>query len=70
MQGLGPACGGKSLRRGVTPEEQRIILDVHNKYLWVCTVEQSETFVLGSEPRLREEKRDEADLDLSLEPPT
>ena len=32
MQGLGPACGGKSLRRGVTPEEQRIILDVHNKF--------------------------------------
>ena len=31
IQGLGPACGGKSLRRGVTPEEQRIILDVHNK---------------------------------------
>merc|ERR1719507_1390112 len=29
-QGLGKACGGNSLRRGVTEDERKEIVDVHN----------------------------------------
>lgn len=31
-QGIGPACNGNALRRGVTPEEIKEILDSHNRY--------------------------------------
>ena len=31
LQGHGPECHGEPLRRGVSAEEQQIILDIHNR---------------------------------------